>query len=347
MDLHNTPADPRATDSGWVANLAPFQRPNVKKAVWQLVNTFVPYLALWVVMVTLLRYRVPYLYVLPLAAVAAGLLVRIFIFFHDCAHDCFFPSRLANRILGYVTGVLTFTPFEDWKHKHAMHHAGSGNLDRRGIGDVWTMTVAEYKASPPMTRLGYRLYRHPVTLLLLGPIYLFFLNQRFPTKVSGPRGRRSVHITNAAVLGVAALAAWAVGWKTYLLIQLPVMGLAAMFGVWLFYVQHQYEGPYWEHQEDWDPVQAAMKGSSYYKLPKVLQWFSGSIGLHHIHHLRARIPNYNLQECFDSVPALQAVQPLTLWRSFRCIFLNLWDEEKKALVSFRAAGRQRHVNQAS
>jgi omega-6 fatty acid desaturase (delta-12 desaturase) len=334
------PAGEQAPDTQWVSRLSEFQRPSVPKAVWQMINTFVPYIALWALMVYLLRKEVPYWAVLPLAVLAAGFLVRIFIFFHDCSHDCFLPSRRANRIVGYITGVLTFTPFDEWKTKHAIHHAGSGNLDKRGIGDIWTMTIAEYAAAPRMKKLGYWLYRHPITLLLVGPMYVFFINHRFPTRVTGARGRRSVILTNLGLAAMATTLCLTLGWKTYLMIQIPVMFLAAVFGVWLFYVQHQYEAPYWEHKDDWDPIRAALEGSSYYKLPKVLQWFSGNIGLHHIHHLRAHIPNYNLQACFDAIPALQKVEPLTLFRSLRCIFLNLWDEEKQRLVSFRAARRR-------
>jgi acyl-lipid omega-6 desaturase (Delta-12 desaturase) len=297
-------------------------------------------------MAAMLRHGVSYWWVIPPIVVSAGLLVRIFIFFHDCGHDCFFPSRRANRILGYITGVMTLTPFDEWKYKHAIHHAGSGNLDKRGIGDIWTMTIEEFNASPARTRLIYRLYRSPLVLLVVGPPFIFFFQHRFSTKVTGARGRRSVALTNLGILGVGVALSLLMGWKTYLLIQVPVMVLAAICGVWMFYVQHQYEQPYWEHQPEWDPIRAALEGSSYYKLPKVLQWFSGNIGLHHIHHLRAHIPNYNLQACFDRIPEMQCIEPLTLIKSFRCIFMNLWDEQRHSLVSFRAA-RRRQTSRAS
>jgi omega-6 fatty acid desaturase (delta-12 desaturase) len=335
------PVAEQAIADDWQAKLSDFQKPSIRKATWQLLNTMVPYIALWIVMVVMLKEGVPYYWVLPLAVLAGGLLVRIFIFFHDCTHDCFFPSRRANRIVGYITGIMTFTPFDEWKHKHALHHAGSGNLEKRGTGDVWTMSIAEYEAASLRTKLTYRFYRHPLTLLVIGPPYIFLLNQRFSTRVTGERGRRSVLITNIALAIVATLATVFLGWDTYLKIQLPTMGVASLCGVWLFYVQHQYERPYWAHQPEWSPLAAALEGSSYYKLPKVLQWFSGNIGLHHIHHLRARIPNYNLQACYDSIPALQCVKPLTLFPSLKCLFLNLWDEEKQDLVSFRVARKRR------
>jgi acyl-lipid omega-6 desaturase (Delta-12 desaturase) len=330
----------------WHNDLHQYEKPDVRKAAWQLVNTFVPYAGLWVLMAYMIQQGVSYWLTLPLIVLAAGLLVRIFIFFHDCGHDCFFPSRKANRILGYISGVMTFTPFDDWKQQHAMHHAGAGDLERRGAGDVWTLTVEEYLAAPLRTKIGYRLFRHPFVLLVLGPFFLFFVSQRFAHAQSGPRGRRSVLITNLAILALAVAAAFTIGLRTYLLIQIPVMTVAGACGIWLFYVQHQYEQVYWARHQEWDPIQAALEGSSYYKLPKVLQWFSGNIGLHHIHHLRAHIPNYNLQACYDGVPAMQSVEPLTLWRSFRCLFLHLWDEKDQRMVSFRAL-KSRMSTQAS
>ncbi|MCC6729458.1 MAG: fatty acid desaturase [Chthonomonadales bacterium] len=340
MPLQPSPAPRQAPRPDWRRELARFEKPDTRKAVWQLVDTFVPYVALWAAMVVMLRQGLSYWLVLPLVVVASGFLVRIFIFFHDCCHDCFLPTRRANRLVGYITGVLTFTPFDDWRHQHALHHAGSGNLERRGAGDIWTLTVAEYRSAPGIRRLGYRLFRNPLVLFLLGPFYMFFVAQRFWHRESGERGRRSVAVTNAALLGLVAAASLTIGLKTYLLIQIPVMAVAGMFGIWLFYVQHQYDPTYWEHQSGWDPVQASLEGSSYYKLPKVLQWFSGNIGLHHIHHLRARIPNYHLQACYDSVAELQAVEPLTLLGSLRCLFLNLWDEGERRMVSFRALRRR-------
>lgn len=320
----------------WQAALSNYEKPSIWKATWQLVNTFVPYVGLWILMAFMLGRGVSYWLVLPLEVVAAGLFMRMFIFFHDCGHGCFLPGRRANQIVGYITGILTWTPFDDWKHQHALHHAGSGNLDRRGAGDIWTMTVDEYIAAPMRTKLGYRLFRSPFVLLLLGPLYLFFVANRLPHKGANSAARRSVWLTNLAIIGIGSVVAWGIGWKTYLLIHLPMVAMAGVAGVWLFYVQHQYERTYWAEHEEWDPVRAALEGSSYYKLPKVLQWFSGNIGLHHIHHLRARIPNYNLQACFDNIPEVQKVQPITLFSSLKCMTLNLWDERTQNLVPFRA-----------
>ena len=223
---------------------------------------------------------------------------------------------------------------------HAGHHATAEDLDRRGIGDVWTMTVAEYLAASKRQQRAYRLFRHPFVLFVLGPPVLFLIIQRFPHKGAGKRERNSVILTDLALLALLGLASVTIGLRAYLLIQVPVMALAGAIGVWLFYVQHQYEQVSWARHEDWNPMQAALEGSSYYRLPKVLQWFSGNIGLHHIHHLRPRIPNYNLQQCYEDTPELQAVDPLTIRCSLKSIFLNLWDESEHKLVSFRSLKRR-------
>jgi len=316
--------------------LSRYEKPDVRKATWQFVNTFVPYAALWAVMVWMVRKGISYWLLLPLVVLASGLLIRIFIFFHDCCHGSFFASRRANEVLGYVTGLLTFTPYEAWRHPHARHHATAGDLDRRGMGDVWTLTVDEYLAASRWKQLSYRLFRNPLVLLLLAPPALFLIAQRYPRPGAGPREIRSVLVTNLGILAILLAASCTVGISTYLLIQLPIMLITGSLGVWLFYVQHQFEGVYWARHPEWDPVRAALEGSSYYRLPRVLQWFTGSIGLHHIHHLRPRIPNYNLQQCYDEIPDLRAVKPLTFRRSLKSLSLNLYDEATRELVSFRA-----------
>jgi omega-6 fatty acid desaturase (delta-12 desaturase) len=316
--------------------LAEYAKSDPRKAIWQLVNTLIPYAILWYLMIRSIQLGYSYWLTLGLAVVASGLMVRIFIFFHDCTHGSFFASRRANKIVGYITGILTFTPYDDWRHTHSVHHATAGDLDRRGVGDVWTMTVDEYLEAPRLQKLAYRLFRHPLITFGLGPSFMFLIVHRFPHKGATKRQRRSVWLTNLALLAIIVVAALTIGLQTYLLIQLPMMIIAGAAGVWLFYIQHQYEKVYWARHEEWDPIQAALEGSSYYKLPKVLQWFTGNIGLHHVHHLRARIPNYNLQECHDNVPVAQAVEPLTIRTSLRSLWLHLWDERNGVLVSFRA-----------
>ena len=329
----------QVTRPEWYRAIAHYQKPDLRKAIWQLVNTFVPYFGLWALMVWLLRRGTSYWLVLPLIVLAAGFLVRIFIFFHDSCHGSFFASRRANRILGYVSGILAFTPYEYWRRSHAGHHATAGDLDRRGGGDVWTMTVEEYRAAVWWKRVAYRTMRNPVVLFVLGPFFVFIVGQRFWQRGMPRRERNSVIVTNLALLAIAVAASLTIGLRTYLIIQLPAMLIAGSIGLWLFYVQHQFEGVYWKRNERWDPVEAALEGSSYYRLPKVLQWFSGNIGLHHIHHLRARIPNYNLQRCYDEMVPLH-VRPLTLRTSLKSMWLNLYDEERGKLVGFRALRRQ-------
>jgi omega-6 fatty acid desaturase (delta-12 desaturase) len=255
--------------------------------------------------------------------------------FHDCTHLSLFDSKRANTIFGYIFGILTFTPYEDWRHSHVIHHASAGNLDRRDVGDVWTLTVEEYAMASKKKQLAYRLYRHPLIMFGLGPGYMFLLAHRTPSKVARKRERISVRITNLVLLGIVIIASLTIGLRTYILVQLPIILMATTAGVWLFYVQHQFEGVYWKREDVWNRIQSAMKGCSYYQLPKVLQWFTGNIGFHHIHHLRAKIPNYNLQRCYDEIPELHTVKLLTILTSLKSLRLNLWDEEQQKMVSFK------------
>lgn len=328
--------DTKVARPAWLKTTRKYEQTDLRKAIWQLTNTFLPYLALWYVMIRTVQLDYPYWMTLALAVLAAALLARIFIFFHDCGHGSFFASRRARTILGYITGVLTFTPYQDWAHNHRIHHATAGDLDRRDVGDVWTMTVEEYRAAPRTRRIFYRLVRNPIFMLGIGPIWVFLISQRFPHKNAKRRERRSVLITNLALLAILILASVTIGPWVYLLVQLPVILIVAAAGIWLFYVQHQFDGVYWARHEEWDPIRASLEGSSYYKLPKVLQWFTGNIGLHHIHHIRPRIPNYNLQRCYDETPEFQAVKPITLRTSLRSLWFNLYDEQSGKLVSFRA-----------
>ena len=322
----------------WYPELSAFRKSSDRKAVWQLINTLVPYGFLWFLMVRSIQLGYTYALTLILALVAGAFLVRIFILFHDCVHGSFFSRQGVNTFFGYVLGVLVFTSFEDWRFAHLHHHATYANLDARGFGDIWTMTLTEYENSPPMKRLQYRLYRHPVVMLGLGAMFTFFLANRLPTRKVKRKQRVSVLLTNLLIAAVILVANWLFGWRTYLLIQLPVFWLAGAAGIWLFYVQHQFPGGYWARKGEWEPLRAAMEGSSFYQLPTVLRWFSSNIGFHHVHHLSPRIPNYYLKRCYEAVPALQTKVPLTIMESLSCIRLNLWDEDRREMVALPAVG---------
>jgi omega-6 fatty acid desaturase (delta-12 desaturase) len=324
----------------WVADMKRYERPKVARAVWQLANTVVPYVGLWAGMIMMIRAGLPYALTLGVALIAAFFLIRLFIFFHDACHGSFFPSQTANRLMGRIIGVLSFTAFDEFRHSHGVHHATAGDLDRRGVGDVWTMTVAEYEAASPAARLSYRLYRHPLVMFFLGPIYTFLFLNRIPARGSGSRRFLSVILTDLGIAAVAVGLSLAFGWRTYLMIQLPVILMAGTIGIWLFYVQHQFDPSYWARHEEWGSVDAALLGSSHYRLPAILQWATASIGLHHIHHLRPRIPNYNLSVCHREVTEVQLDNPLTVARSFGSLRMNLWDEARGTLVSFRQFRRQ-------
>ena len=323
----------QAGPPAWRAIVAKYQEPSVRRSLWQVIDTLVPYLLLWGLMYW--SRALSYWLTIPLALVAGGFLVRIFIIFHDCGHGSFFKSRRANNVLGAITGVLSFTPYAHWRWEHGIHHASAGDLDRRGTGDVWTLTVQEYLEASRWKRFAYRLARNPIVLFVLAPVYLFLLQQRFPSGRAGKAERRSVYATNLALLGMAAGLCWLFGVRDYLVLQLIVLLIAGATGIWLFYVQHQFEGVYWQRREQWDYQLAALQGSSFYKLPKVLQWFSGNIGFHHIHHLSPRIPNYHLEKCHRAEPLFQTVKPLTLWASLKSLTFRLWDEERRQLVSYR------------
>jgi len=325
----NRPADADA----WQEIVVHYQKPSIGRALWQIVNTIGPYWLLFYFMYRSLT--VSYWITLPLAILAGGLFVRIFIIFHDCGHGSFFQSRKANDILGVITGVLVFTPYYHWRWEHAVHHATSGDLDRRGLGDIWTLTVQEYLESSRWKRFAYRLARNPVVLFVLAPMFLFLMKYRLPKARASRRERHSVYWTNLAVLGMAAGLSWVFGLEAYLLIQLTILMVAGSAGVWLFYVQHQFEEVYWERGQQWDYATAALQGSSFYKLPRLLQWFSGNIGFHHIHHLSARIPNYHLEKCHQAEPLFQSVKPITLFSSLKSLTFHLWDEQRHKLVGYR------------
>ena len=313
-----------------------FTTPVRWKAAFQMVNTLIPFVLLWALAAYSFKTEMP-IWIGILATLFAGpFLVRIFIIFHDCCHSSYFKSKRANELVGYLTGILTLTPFTDWGVAHIRHHATAGNLDKRGVGDIWTLTVEEYIAAPKLKRITYRTFRNPFFLFGCGPAFVFLILQRFSQKGIQHKGRFSVYLTNLAALSIVLLAASTIGLKTFLIIQLPITILSATLGLWLFYVQHQFEEVYWERNDVRDSLKAALEGSSYYKLPKVAQWFTGNIGLHHIHHLNPSIPNYNLQPCHDDIQKLQHIEPIGVRKSFKSLRIHLWDEDTKKLISFKA-----------
>jgi omega-6 fatty acid desaturase (delta-12 desaturase) len=317
----------------WRQIVRKYQAPSLPKSLWQITNSFVPYAGLWVLMY--FTISVSWLLTTALASLAALFMMRIFIIFHDCGHGSYFKSKRTNNIVGFISGLLTLTPYSHWRWQHAVHHGSSGNLDERGVGDVWTMTVREYKNASIWVKLHYRFTRNPIVLFVLVPLGLFVVYQRFSYGSASKRDRRSVYYMNFSLLLYAIGLSFIYGFWSFLLIQLTITAVSGTIGVWLFYVQHQFEDTYWRSGEDWDYTASAIKGSSFYKLPKILNWFSGNIGYHHIHHLSSRIPNYNLQACHRAEPFFQQVPELTLISSLKSISLRLWDEDSEKLVGYR------------
>lgn len=327
--------DPQNVSKSLVARLAQFREPDTGRSAWQLASTAVLFAGTWAL--AYFSLRLSYWITLALAIPAAFLLIRLFIFQHDCGHGSFFKSSRASDIIGSILGVFTLTPYHYWKKTHAIHHATSGNLEHRGFGDIDTLTVSEYLALSRWGRFKYRVYRHPLVLFGFGAVLHFFVKHRIPAIVprDWTRERRSIFWTDVGLAAVIVSMGALLGFRELLLVHLPVALCSCTIGVWLFYVQHQFEPTYWEHDPEWRYDNAALVGSSFYRLPRVLQWATGNIGLHHIHHLNARIPNYRLQEVFESIPELQRVTTLTLRQSLRCVHLALWDERRRRLVRFR------------
>jgi acyl-lipid omega-6 desaturase (Delta-12 desaturase) len=314
--------------------VAPYEKSTTRESVWQLINTIGPFLILWILAYQSLN--VSYFLTLALAVAAAGFLVRIFIIFHDCCHHSFFKNRKANKILGMITGVLTVFPYEQWAHEHSVHHATSSNLDKRGTGDIWMLTVDEYLALTFWQRMGYRLYRNPIVMFGLGPIYVFLLQNRFNRKGARLKERLNTYLTNVLLVGAIGLLCWAIGWDKFLLVQGPIFWISGAAGIWLFYVQHTFEDAYFEEDKNWEYVKAAVEGSSFYKLPKLLQWLTGNIGFHHVHHLSPRVPNYKLEQAHKNSEPLQNVPTITLATSLTSLKFKLLDEKNKRFVGFNA-----------
>lgn len=314
-------------------DVAPFAKSDVKKSVIQLLNTIPPVLILW-----FLAYQslaVSTVLAVLLAIVAAFFIVRTFIIFHDCTHGSFFKQKKANDVVGTITGVLTLFPYEKWKREHSIHHATSSNLDKRGVGDIWVMTIEEYVSASKGLRLWYRFYRNPLIMFGLGPLYLVLVSNRINRKDGRKKERINTYLTNLIIVIVYGLMIWLVGWQAFLLIQGTMMFTAAMLGIWLFYIQHTFEDSYFEEESEWDYVKAAVEGSSYYKLPRVLQWATGNIGFHHVHHLAPRVPNYNLEAAHELTPPLHKATTITLKTSLESLRYRLYDPENKTFVTFK------------
>jgi acyl-lipid omega-6 desaturase (Delta-12 desaturase) len=317
------------------ADLDQYAQSDLGRSLRSVATSVLPFLVLWALMFA--AYRVSYWLVLLLAIPASGFLVRTYIMFHDCVHGSLLSTRRANAWLGTALGLLVFTPFARWRYEHLIHHATAGDLDRRFIGDVPMLTVAEYKAKPWWFRAGYRLYRHPFVMFGLGSIYSTLLMQRLPTQGARHKMHRSVWATNVAVVVLVGALCWAFGWQTVLFVELPLVVLAGSAGIWLFYVQHQFEGTYWERTEEWSFTDAGVRGSSHLALPRVLQFFSGNIGFHHVHHLNPKIPNYNLPRAHEEQPAFRSVPSVSLADGLRATRLKLWDEQAQRMVTWKQA----------
>jgi acyl-lipid omega-6 desaturase (Delta-12 desaturase) len=313
--------------------VAPYESSNIKDSIIQIINTVIPFLVLWFLAYQSLE--ISYLLTLGIAVFAAGFMIRIFIIFHDCTHHSFFKNRTANKVVGTLTGVLTLFPYSQWGHEHSVHHATSSNLDKRGTGDIWVLTVDEYMAASMWKKLAYRMYRNPFVMFVLGPIYIVLITNRFNRKGARMKERLNTYLTNVLIVGISGLLIWAIGWKAFLMVEGPIFFIAGMFGIWLFYVQHTFEDSYFEADKDWEYVRAAVEGSSYYQLPKVLQWITGNIGYHHVHHLSPRVPNYKLEEVHKNTEPLQNVPTITLSTSLTSLKFRLWDERNKQFISFK------------
>jgi omega-6 fatty acid desaturase (delta-12 desaturase) len=336
-----------AGEKSWQAVLAQHRTPSLHSSIWQLVNTLIPFIVICYVIYLSLAYS--YWLTLALAPVAAGFHVRLFIIFHDCTHNAFFKSQRANAVLGTICGFICFTPYYHWRHFHALHHATTGNLTKRlegeivpltfqkcmeTNGDILTLTVKEYLQLSLRERLVYRLYRQLLLCLFLMPLVMFVVLHRLANSKAGKRERHSVHWTNLAILSLSIGLSLLIGVGPLLMIGLPIIAISGTAGVWLFYVQHQFEETYWEPQGEWNFMRASLQGSSYYKLPRILQWFTGNIGFHHIHHLNPRIPNYHLEKCHQASPLFFQTRAVTLGSGLKSFFFRLWDEEQHKMVSF-------------
>ena len=335
LQKQKLPATSTGDGRKWTPILHRYREPDHVRSVLEILITVVPFVLLWILMWASLSLS--YWLSLIIAVPAAGFLVRLFMIQHDCGHGAFFRQRWANDWLGRAIGVVTLTPYDHWRHSHAIHHASSGNLERRGIGDIDTLTVREYLGLSRWRRLGYRLYRHPIVMFGIGPAFLFLVQHRLPIGAmrSGWRPWLTTMGTNAAIALLVVTAMWFVGVGPFIRVHLPIMLLAATIGVWLFYVQHQFEDTFWAKDSTWTQHEAALHGSTHYDLPVVMRWFTANIGIHHVHHLCSRIPYYRLPQVLRDHPELRSAGRLTFRQSFGCVRLALWDEAQRRLISFR------------
>ena len=326
--------------------VAPFAKSELKASVFQLINTILPLLLIWSAGYYLLQFS-PW-FTVACSILAAGFVIRTFIIFHDCTHGSFFKNKKANQIVGNITGLLTSFPFEKWKREHIIHHASSSNLDKRGIGDIEMLTVDEYLEKSKLSRFAYRLYRNPLVMFGLGPLYLVLIDNRLNSKDAKRKERLNTYFHSLALLIICVSLILLFGWQAFLLVHGITLFIAGALGIWLFYIQHTYEDSYFEYNEEWDYVKAAVEGSSYYKLPKLLQWITGNIGYHHVHHLAPRVPNYNLEAAHESIPPLQSATTITLKTSVESIRYKLYDAKNKRFVSFKELGKElrfkKHLN---
>jgi omega-6 fatty acid desaturase (delta-12 desaturase) len=324
---------PEVSNNSWVKIVSKYNRPDSFKSWGQLSLNMLLYALAWFLMYESLA--ISWWITLALSFPAAGMLVRLFIIYHDCGHGSYFKSGKMNDLVGVFIGILTFTPYYSWSHEHYIHHETAGNLDKRDIGDVWTMTVEEYQASSKWTRIKYRFYRNPITMFGIGAFLVFVIVNRFTRKTMDKKGKMGVYVTNAGLLLFAASMSMLIGFKAFILIQLPIISVAGIMGFWLFYEQHQFNPIYWARSDSWDYKRMALEGSSYYKLPRILRFFSGNIGFHHIHHLSPMIPNYKLARCHRENDLFREIKPLTFLASFKTLTFRLYDEKEQQMVSFR------------
>lgn len=318
-------------------SVRPYTFADNKKSIIQMLNTILPLFICWTLAYVSISYSI--LLALVFTILASGLIIRTFIIFHDCTHGSFFHNKKLNDTIGTITGVLTMFPYEKWKREHAIHHASSSNLDARGVGDIWVMTIDEYEEASKWQRFVYRLYRNPIILFGLGPIYLVLISGRFNRKGARKKERNNTYLTNILIVLFCGTIAFFVGWQSFLIVQVVSVYVAASLGIWLFYIQHTFEDSYFEEESEWDYVKAAVDGSSYYKLPRLFQWLTGNIGYHHVHHLAPRVPNYNLEEAHESTPPLHQATTITFKTSLESLKYRVYDPKNKVFITFRETKR--------